>query len=142
MAVAASVLLLVSIGALLYWLSIVPGKVTELTTISASSGAPVWNVEVYAQPGGPGRMIVRTEESQHAPAGRDYELWALPKGGAPVSLGVLPSKGASRRLLSPVQQSALAHATDVAVSLEPSGGSPTGQPTGAIVFVAPLRTVS
>ena len=28
------------------------------------------------------------------------------------------------------------------VQIEPPGGSPTGQPTGAVVFLAPLRTVS
>jgi anti-sigma-K factor RskA len=142
LALAASVLVVLGLGALLYWRSIVPGKVVELATISAPTGAPVWNVEIYAPSGGSGRMIVRTGALPAAPAGRDYELWALPKGGAPVSLGVLPSRGVSRQQLTQTQQSALANSVQVAVSLEPSGGSPTGQPTGAIVFVAPLRTVS
>ena len=142
LALVASVLLVVALGALLYWRSIAPGKVTELATISASSGVPVWSVEIYAPTGGPGRILVRTGELPASPPGRDYELWALPKGGAPVSLGVLPSRGTSQRALSPIQQSALANSSQLAVSIEPPGGSPTGQPTGAIVFVAPLRTVS
>jgi anti-sigma-K factor RskA len=141
-ALAASILLIVGLGTLLYWRSAAPGKVTELATIAASSGAPVWNVEIYASPGRPGRIVVHTGQLRAPPPGRDYELWALPKGGTPVSLGVLPSKGTSRRALSPIQQSALANSTQLAVSLEPFGGSPTGQPTGTIVFVAPVRTVS
>ena len=38
----------------------------------------------------------------------------------------------------PVEQ-ALATSAQLAVSLESTGGSPTGQPTGAVVFVAALH---
>jgi anti-sigma-K factor RskA len=37
---------------------------------------------------------------------------------------------------------ALAHSSQVAVSIEPLGGSPTGQPTGAVLYTATLRTAS
>jgi anti-sigma-K factor RskA len=37
---------------------------------------------------------------------------------------------------------ALALSSQVAVSIEPLGGSPTGQPTGAVVYVAALRAAS
>ena len=77
-----------------------------------------------------------------APAGHDYELWALPKGASPVSLGVLPAEGASSRILTAIQKKALASSSQVAVSIEPIGGSPTGQPTGEVVFVAPLLVAS
>lgn len=102
----------------------------------------MWRVEIYAPAGGAGRIMVRAGELPPRPAGRDYELWALPAGGTPVSLGVLPTTGVLRRDLSQEQQRALARSPQVAVSIEPTGGSRTGQPTGAIVFVAPLRAVS
>ena len=35
------------------------------------------------------------------PAGKAHELWALPEGGAPVSLGLLPQTGEQRRVLTP-----------------------------------------
>jgi anti-sigma-K factor RskA len=54
-------------------------------------------------------------------------------------LGVLPAEGTSSRELTAIQKAALASSSQVAVSIEPAGGSPTGQPTGDIVFVAPLR---
>jgi anti-sigma-K factor RskA len=57
-------------------------------------------------------------------------------------LGILPTAGASSRILTLMQKQALARSSQVAVSIEPVGGSPTGQPTGTIVYVAPLRAPS
>lgn len=71
---------------------------------------------------------------QPAPS-RAYELWALPRGGKPVSLGLLPLNGTLQRSLSGVQNAALLAADKLAVSIEPAGGSPTGGPTGPIVIV-------
>ena len=96
-------------------------------------------MEFFVPPKGSGQITIHAGQLPARQAGRDYELWVLPKGGKPVSLGVLPSKGLFQRALSPAQEQALASSTQVAVSIEPAGGSPTGQPTGAIVFVAPLR---
>jgi anti-sigma-K factor RskA len=73
------------------------------------------------------------------PAGKSYELWGLPDGGAPVSLGLLPASGEVRRDLVAAQRVALAASTKVAVSLEPAGGSPTGAPTGPVLYVAELQ---
>jgi anti-sigma-K factor RskA len=83
--------------------------------------------------------VVHAAKLPARPAGRDYELWALPKNGNPVSLGVLPTEGTSTRALTVIQKAALASSSQLAVSIEPPGGSPTAQPTGDIVFVAPLR---
>jgi len=69
-----------------------------------------------------------------------YELWALPAGGRPpVSLGLMPRSGTLRRPLSLLQRAALLQSDHVAVSLEPAGGSPTGSPTGPVLFVADLK---
>jgi anti-sigma-K factor RskA len=65
---------------------------------------------------------------------QSLELWALPKAGAPSSLGVISAEkltALSRRTL-PKDTKALA------VSLEPLGGSPTGAPTGPVLFVGDL----
>ena len=142
LAVAASVLLVLALGTLWYWRTLGPGHVAQVATISEPSGAPVWQVDIYGRPGEARRLSVRASGLATRPAGHDYELWALPKGGAPVSLGVLPYVQAStQRALTSAQQQALQHAAQLAVSLEPTGGSPSGQPTGAIVFVVPLHTM-
>ena len=66
-----------------------------------------------------------------------YELWALPRNGKPpVSLGLLPRSGRIERELSVAQRAALMSANKVAVSLEPASGSPTGAPTGPVLYVA------
>jgi len=138
LAIAASLLLVAGLSALLYWLSTGPARLAEVATISTPTGAQVWEVDVYRT----GRLIVRAGSLPTHPTDRDFELWALPARGAPVSLGVLPVSGTTERTLTAAQKQALANAAQVAVTLEPVGGSPTGQPTTTPIFVAPLRAAS
>jgi anti-sigma-K factor RskA len=69
---------------------------------------------------------------------QSYELWLIPaEGGAPVSLAVLGSLDA--RLALPAAQAArLTRGAKLAVSVEPAGGSPTGAPTGPVVFAGAI----
>ena len=62
-------------------------------------------------------------------SGRSLELWALPRGGQPKSLGLVAGEKTELKLLAAADQS-LGEVPALAVSLEPQGGSPTGQPTG------------
>ncbi|HVO91107.1 MAG TPA: anti-sigma factor [Casimicrobiaceae bacterium] len=66
--------------------------------------------------------------------GRTFELWALPEGQNPRSLGVLPEAAIIRIPLSAPADQALAQVPALAVSVEPPGGSPTGAPTGPVVY--------
>jgi anti-sigma-K factor RskA len=83
--------------------------------------------------------------TQLQPGGRVYQLWLLPgedagqgPGAGPVSLGLLdPSAGAGRALPEGVARQ-LTPGRGVAVSLEPPGGSPTGAPTGPVVYTGVL----
>jgi anti-sigma-K factor RskA len=138
LAIAASILLVAGLSALLY-LRGQPGKVSEIATISAASGQQMWRIEIY---GASGQMILHAGQLPVRPSGLDYELWALPAGGAPVSLGVMPVAGTTKRTLTAAQQHALATAQQVAVTVEQIGGSPTGQPTTTPIFVVPLKVVS
>jgi anti-sigma-K factor RskA len=70
-----------------------------------------------------------------------FELWVAQGAEAPISLGVLPN---DKQLVVPIdpQISALmTNAAHMAISLEPTGGSPTGQPTGPIQAVGDLLEV-
>ncbi len=71
-------------------------------------------------------------------AGHDYELWVLPKQGPSRSLGLLKA-GSNRQFKMPADIAAQlgANAT-VAISLEPTGGSPTGQATGPVIAVGKI----
>lgn len=70
--------------------------------------------------------------------GRDFQLWIAKGAEAPVSLGVIPA-GVSTRVATTEQIRALmTTAAHMAISLEPPGGSPTGQPTGPVLAVGDL----
>ncbi|TPG72657.1 anti-sigma factor [Pseudomonas arsenicoxydans] len=73
--------------------------------------------------------------------GRSLELWAIPADGKPVSLGVIPAGGKGRVVLSDTQKALIGKPIALAVSLEPKGGSPTGQPTGPVLYQGALATL-
>ena len=68
------------------------------------------------------------------------ELWAVPPQGAPRSLGLISSNGVTvvAREKLPRQVLQQANTSALAVSIEPPGGSPTGAPTGPVVFAGKL----
>ena len=95
---------------------------------------PLWSV---ARSGDSGLLTIHALQEVRGNAQQAYELWALPRDGKPpVSLGLLPRTGRVERTLSSTQRAALMASSKVAVSLEPPGGSPTGQPTGPVLYVA------
>ncbi|HEY1397030.1 anti-sigma factor [Roseateles sp.] len=63
-------------------------------------------------------------------AAHALELWAVPKAGAPRSLGLIAAGDVPTTV---TRANLLADTQAFAVSLEPSGGSRTGKPTGPIV---------
>jgi len=82
-------------------------------------------------------MIVVTPATVSVTKGRSPELWLIPAGGKPIALG-LAAFGRSVRLNPNVQIGDPARAI-LAVSMEPLGGSPTGQPTGPVVATGALE---
>ncbi len=72
---------------------------------------------------------------------KSYELWALPPDkSAPVSIGLMPQKG-KHHVVVTEKIATLLLKSGLAVSLEPAGGSPTGQPTGAVLYQSQLTTI-
>ena len=99
----------------------------------ASAPAPVFLAETQPD----GTILVRPLSRVAVENGKDLELWALPQGATrPVSLGVLPVTG--RHVPGTLAQPA----TQLLVSLEPQGGSPTGQPTGPVLYAGTLTQVN
>lgn len=73
--------------------------------------------------------------------GRSLELWAIPADGKPLSMGMIPAGGQGRIGLNDDQQALLGEPIALAVSLEPEGGSPTGQPTGPVLYQGALAAL-
>lgn len=87
---------------------------------------------------GPGGLRLSELTRQIPPAAHTYELWGIaPHATRPVPLGVIPASGEMR--VAGLPKAVSAGAT-LAISIEPPGGSPTGLPTGPVVFSGVLRT--
>jgi anti-sigma-K factor RskA len=115
-----------------------PGQpsLTQQSSLQADAQTIYWRVEVL---GDSQELGLHVHKVHDLPPGKAHELWALPEGdGAPVSLGLMPHTGDHHRVLTATQRAALAGSKQIAVSLEPAGGSPTGAPTGPVLLVAPL----
>jgi len=143
LAVAASLLLFAVIG--FYALRqppAVPLAATQKALIQENPQTIYWSVELL---GDNQELAVQVQGTHALEPGKALELWVLPapgvNNGQPVSLGLLPTRGAERRVLTAAQRAALAGAKQLAVSLEPAGGSPTGLPTGPVLHVAALAPV-
>lgn len=81
-----------------------------------------------------GLMVARALSVTDPGKDKVYELWMLPKGEAPKSLGLLPLKGKRSLALTAERLAVLKRSGALAVSLEPAGGSPTGLPTGPVLY--------
>jgi len=71
-------------------------------------------------------VVVAAFDLAPAPAGRTYQLWAIEKGRAPVSVGTFNSSPSGRAMIT-LQMPAGVQPEVSAVTEEPAGGSP--QPT-------------
>jgi len=79
-------------------------------------------------------MTVKTVGAAPVPPDRALELWMLPDGAAPRSLGLLPASGVGYVTLPALPDVAFANVPALAVSLEQAGGSTTGAPQGPVLY--------
>lgn len=119
-----------------YLVMAVPTPQANYVAIIADNAAePIWTVTADPEDGA---MTISAVGPVDAPKSKALELWLMPpaSGDKPRSLGLLPEEG-SRQFALPVD-AARAAGAGLAVSVEPPGGSPTGQPTGPVVYQARL----
>jgi anti-sigma-K factor RskA len=69
------------------------------------------------------------------------ELWLIPAGGKPMALGLLRADRTVVITVPPALRSDAKANAVLAVSLEPPGGSPTGQPTGPVIATGKLTSL-
>jgi anti-sigma-K factor RskA len=84
-----------------------------------------------------GRLVLRLKiKPPRDFTDKTLEVWLVPPDGTPRSLGLLPSAegGTTVALNLPHDTAEALTTSELAVSLEPSGGSTTGLPTGPVLF--------
>lgn len=114
--------------------AVAPTSAEPLVAVLASDGkAPAFLVSVDVAKR---ELVVRRVGAEGAPD-HSHELWLVSdKVGKPVSLGVVGDRQAAAQLAK--YDPATFESATYAISLEPKGGSPTGQPTGPVVFSGKL----
>lgn len=115
-----------------------PPSATLAARISGGDGLPLFTAVLDPASG----QATLVPLSVSVEAGRVPELWFVPTGGAPVSLGVVRGDEPLRidlhgRALGDMVGTGGA----LAVSVEPTGGSPTGAPTGPVIGQGALSAI-
>ena len=131
----------------------ISGGLAAVSAIALFMLAQRPQIELPPQPGAPAVASLSGEEGsaltvsydgsalrltiapvQLDPGKGDAELWVIPVGSKDaISLGVIDTHKPSSHQLNPAQAQLIAAGATFAISLEPTGGSPTGHTTGPIV---------
>ncbi|MGH8191166.1 MAG: anti-sigma factor [Rhodanobacteraceae bacterium] len=114
--------------------SIAPAPTPSVTymasTITQNNGQVGWTATMDVRHA---RMVVVPARPQSLPGGRAPELWLIPAGQKPIPVGMIATHAPTIIVLDAALVARLAPTAALAVSVEPPGGSPTGQPTGPVI---------
>ena len=69
------------------------------------------------------------------------ELWIIPAGGVPQSLGVINGKSPTQIAILPSHRALMDRGATLAITPEHDGGSASGQPTGPIIASGTITTL-
>jgi anti-sigma-K factor RskA len=97
--------------------------------------APQQLQPAFVATGGNNGLLIRAVTQEAVPAGSGFELWAIPPGAAPISLGLMHADG---RLELGSLPTPLSAGVTLAITIEPKIGAPHPAPSGAPVFVGTL----
>jgi anti-sigma-K factor RskA len=108
-----------------------------VTTLTHDDGSTAWLASVD-----PAHGTVLMVPVPHAadPQGRVPELWLIPPGKAPRSLGLVSIEKSHTVKVPQDVLAALGSGSVLAITLEPAGGAPAGAPTGPIIAKGAIRT--
>ena len=125
--IASATLAAASIAALAYFGFVPATRAPLMATLAGSSGQP----NVVAALTGNDLLVVPAALLTNDP--RAVELWLILPNQRPHSLGLIHPGQAMRLTIPPDLAERLTPDAALAISLEPPGGSPTGQPTGPVI---------
>jgi anti-sigma-K factor RskA len=135
---AASLAVAIFFGAMLF---IQPEPEPPAPRLLATLGHEETDVTVFAVYDAATGQVVLAEVAGERPADSAFELWVIEGERAPVSLGLIDVDTDIRIDLAEDVGALMRAGSVLAVSVEPPGGSPTGQPTGPVVALGELRVL-
>jgi anti-sigma-K factor RskA len=100
------------------------------STIQQDNGSTGWTATMDLQHA---RMIVVPAMPVAFAEGRAPELWLIPAGAKPIPVGMIERDKPTTLALDAALLARIGPTAALAVSVEPIGGSPTGQPTGPVI---------
>lgn len=100
------------------------------STITQTNGQVGWTATMDVQQA---RIIVVPVTPASFAQGKAPQLWLVPAGQKPISVGMIAADAATTLTLDRALIARLGPTAALAVSVEPIGGSPTGQPTGPVI---------
>ncbi|MGO4502468.1 MULTISPECIES: anti-sigma factor [unclassified Dyella] len=107
-----------------------PAVAFMASTITQTNGEVGWTATMDIQQA---RIIVVPVAPSSFAQGKAPQLWLVPSGQKPISVGMIAANAPTTLKLDPVLLAQLGPTAALAVSVEPISGSPTGQPTGPVV---------
>lgn len=111
---------------------VVQQVIRDLAVLSSSDNTPAWIVRQQDN-----QLVLVDLSAATVPSDRDLELWSIQGSAAPRSLGLIKVEDGQAKL-SQVQRELISKDSVLAISLEPTGGSPTGAPTGAVLYTGKI----
>ncbi|MCC5979224.1 MAG: anti-sigma factor [Salinarimonas sp.] len=135
---AASLAVAIMFGALLFTQ---PEPEPPAPRLLASLSHEETGVSVFAIYDAATGQVVLAEVAGERPTDSEFELWVIEGERAPVSLGLIDGDTDIRIDLAEDVGALMQAGSVLAVSVEPPGGSPTGQPTGPVVALGELRAI-
>lgn len=89
----------------------------------------------------PRHLKVMMMDEPNIDPSQDWELWAIPEGESePMSIGLIARGKETKLMLDQEYWDAISNAKSLAISAEPLGGSPTGTPTGPVMYSGHLMS--
>lgn len=109
----------------------VQAAVRDLAVLNAGDQA-AWIVRQQGD-----QLILSNLNAASVPTDRDLELWSIQGSNAPRSLGLVRVRQ-GQAVLPRVAAALISADSTLAISLEPKNGSPTGAPTGEVLYVGKI----
>jgi anti-sigma-K factor RskA len=110
-----------------------------VTPLAHNDGTPGWLASVDAAGG---TVLMVPVPSAPDATGKVPELWLIPAGKAPVSLGAVSITKSHTVTVPQNARAALVAGSVLAITLEPASGIPHAAPTGAIVAKGTIQPLS